>query len=333
MPRVWKVSPGRFAAAWKTCRDHRCIVMGWKALRNYQRFGRDKDAIVGALGGGYGNGYGAARSILNFAYDLKRNDIVVANEGRSTVVGIGLVRGEYLRPGLPANPSDSSEYPHARKVDWIVVQAVDVGPLFFAASALTQLSAGKVMQIRRAYARRHPELKKKLDRLFASVLMDDEGPIETQAILKEAKRELQEEHAFDAKDLRDARERVAASIVRRRGQPAFRKKLLAAYDRKCAITKCAVVELLEAAHLISYKGPKTNHVANGLLLRADLHTLLDLNLIAVDPKTMNLLVSATLKRSGYERYHGRKIRFPKLPSSRPSVDALKERLRQFESEQ
>jgi hypothetical protein len=333
MTRVWKVSPGKYAAAWQTCRDRQCIVMGWRALRNYRRFGRDKHAIVGFLGGGHGNGYGAARSILNFAYDFKRNHIVVANQGRSIVVGIGLVRGDYMRPGLPDNPSDSTEYPHAREVEWIVKQPVYVGETFFAASAVTQLSAGKVKQIRRAYARQHPELKKKLDRLFASVLIDDKGAIETDDLLRITQKELREQHAFDAQDLRDARKRVVASIVRRQGQPAFRKKMLSAYQRKCAITGCDVVELLEAAHLIPYKGPKTNHVANGLLLRADLHTLLDLNLLAIHPKTKCLLVSEALKRSEYEQYKGKRIRVPKRAELRPSVDALKDRLRQFEKEQ
>lgn len=33
--------------------------------------------------------------------------------------------------------------------------------------------------------------------------------------------------------------------------------------------------VLEAAHVTPYLGPETNDITNGLLLRADLHTLLD----------------------------------------------------------
>ena len=333
MPRVWKISPGEYADHWDMCVERQCIVLGWRQLRNYKRFGDDKAAIVRALGGRYGNGKGAARSILRFAYEIRRSDIVVANQGRSTVVGIGLIRGDYLRPGSPTNPSNSRWFPHARRVDWIVSRPVDVGHHFFAASALTELRPEKVKQIRRAYTRQHPELRKQLDRLFASVLIDDKGSIETGSMLKEMERELKKQQAFDAKDLRDARKRVLASIVRRQGQPEFRERLLAAYDRKCAISGCEVVELLEAAHLIPYKGPKTNHVANGMLLRADLHTLLDLNLIAVDPKTMRPLISAKLNGSGYEEYRKRTIRVPRRAADRPSVDAMKDRLRQFENEE
>ena len=44
----------------------------------------------------------------------------------------------------------------------------------------------------------------------------------------------------------DARERVLSSIVRRRGQPAFRQRLLAAYNGRCAITGCDVEAVLDA---------------------------------------------------------------------------------------
>jgi hypothetical protein len=65
----------------------------------------------------------------------------------------------------------------------------------------------------------------------------------------------------------DARDRTLASIVRRRGQPQFRERLLAIYDGRCAISGCNAVEALEAAHISPYKGRHTNHPQNGLLFR------------------------------------------------------------------
>lgn len=332
MPRVWKISPGEGANQWPMCLDTQCIVLGWRMLRDYRKFGQDKDAIVGVLGGGYGNGYGAATSILRFAYEIKRTDIVIANRGRSTVVGIGQVRGDYMSPRSPKNPSSSLEFPHARAVEWIVHKPVELGKTFFAASTITEVRTAQLNRIRRAYARQHPELKKKLDRLFASAMIDHEGSIETPAMLNAAENEFEEQRAFDSTNLRDARKRIVMEIVRRQGQPAFRRRLLEAYGRRCAITGCAVIELLEAAHLIPYIGPKTNHVANGLLLRADLHTLLDLNLIAIDDANMSLLVSPKLNGSGYERFRGKRIRVPKLVSRQPSIPALKSRREQYENE-
>ena len=91
------------------------------------------------------------------------------------------------------------------------------------------------------------------------------------------------EGVFDPVNVVDARERTLASIVRRRGQPEFRKALLTLYQRQCAFSGCSIVETLEAVHIIPYQSTETNHPSNGLLLRADLHTLFDIGLIAVDP--------------------------------------------------
>jgi putative restriction endonuclease len=87
---------------------------------------------------------------------------------------------------------------------------------------------------------------------------------------------------FDARNIRDARDRINRSIAVRRGQQAFRAKLIAAYDRKCVVTGCDVEDLLEAAHIQPYRGSHTNHIQNGLLLRSDIHTLFDCRMIAID---------------------------------------------------
>ncbi len=90
---------------------------------------------------------------------------------------------------------------------------------------------------------------------------------------------------FDPVDQGGAVERIMRAIKARRGQQRFRDALIDAYEGRCAITGCQVLDVLEAAHITPYLGPETNHVTNGLLLRADLHTLFDTDLIAVDPET------------------------------------------------
>lgn len=107
---------------------------------------------------------------------------------------------------------------------------------------------------------------------------------------------LQSEGTFDPTTLEDARVRTLANIVRRQGQAAFRGQLLTLYGNRCAISNCAVEPVLEAAHITPYLGPKTNHPHNGLLLRSDLHTLLDLKLIAVDADPMTVLNTSRLRR-------------------------------------
>jgi putative restriction endonuclease len=128
--------------------------------------------------------------------------------------------------------------------------------------------------------------------------------------------------AFDPGSTIDARERVLAQIVRRRGQREFREKLLTAYNLQCAITGCGLVEVLEAAHIVPYMGPTTNDVQNGLLLRADIHTLFDLGLVAVAPESFEVLLAPALRLTTYGELAGIHIRLPLDPYQRPNNEAL-----------
>ena len=90
-----------------------------------------------------------------------------------------------------------------------------------------------------------------------------------------------DETLFDPTNIADARERISRSITLRRGQRLFRNDLIVAYAGKCAVTNCSVIDVLEAAHIHPYRGPDTNKVPNGLLLRSDIHTLFDCGLLAI----------------------------------------------------
>lgn len=125
--------------------------------------------------------------------------------------------------------------------------------------------------------------------------------------LEEEERLAEAAHAFSPTNAEDQRRRVVASIVRRRGQPAFRKALLAAYDSRCSVTGCDLVEVLEAAHVYPYKNEATNSVTNGLLLRGDVHTLFDLHLIAIDPDNLRVMTSPLLRGSEYASLTGSQL--------------------------
>jgi hypothetical protein len=130
------------------------------------------------------------------------------------------------------------------------------------------------------------------------------------------------EAAFDPGDIIDARERIAALVVRRRGQPQFREALLAAYGGRCAVSACDAIEVLEAAHIVPYAGPATNVLANGLLLRSDVHTLFDLGFLAIDDHTMTVRLSRQLASGAYNDLAGRAITLPSDVTAWPSRDAL-----------
>jgi hypothetical protein len=129
---------------------------------------------------------------------------------------------------------------------------------------------------------------------------------------------------FDPKGQADARARVLREVVQRRGQQKFRKALIAAYSGRCAISGCPVTPLLEAAHITPYLGPDTNSITNGLLLRADLHTLWDLGLLAVDPDTHMVWVSPEINDPTYQGLAGAHLTDPSHPAQRPSIAALQQ---------
>ncbi len=119
----------------------------------------------------------------------------------------------------------------------------------------------------------------------------------------------------------DTRRKVLSAVAQRRGQEGFRAGLIAAYGGQCAVTGSRVLAVLEAAHIDSYAGAHTQHVSNGLLLRADVHTLFDLHLLTVT-RGLLLAVSPELKGSEYMTYDRRRVRLPAESAQRPDRQAL-----------
>lgn len=120
------------------------------------------------------------------------------------------------------------------------------------------------------------------------------------------------------------------AIKIRRGQAKFRESLLAAYGRVCAVSKCRIVELLEAAHIKPYALEANYQVTNGILLRADIHTLFDLNLIGFDAQ-YRICLAPELSNSEYKCYEGKIIQLPEKPSEMPSQIFLKQRYQDFKN--
>jgi putative restriction endonuclease len=125
-------------------------------------------------------------------------------------------------------------------------------------------------------------------------------------------------------DGRDDRKVIARQIRERRGQAAFRRELRSRFGDTCLVTGCKLPDLLEAAHINPHRGDKDNHPSNGLLLRADIHTLFDLDLLGIEPTTLQLHVHPRLKGTEYEQFAGRKLACePGLLSSKALEDRWK----------
>ncbi|MBD2667486.1 HNH endonuclease [Richelia sinica FACHB-800] len=141
--------------------------------------------------------------------------------------------------------------------------------------------------------------------------------------------DLQKNGYFDPENLEDARKRVITSIVRRQGQSKFRKTLIKTYNCQCAITGCNAEQVLEAAHIIPYLGSDTNHPTNGLLLRADIHTLFDLYLITINPDKMTVEISPNLKNTPYSDLVGKPILLPQNQDYKLNKQALEQHYQLF----
>lgn len=120
---------------------------------------------------------------------------------------------------------------------------------------------------------------------------------------------------------------VWRQICERRGQQRFRRNLLAAYGGQCAITGCRVEAALEAAHLTPHSKETNYDVTNGIMLRADIHTLFDLHLISIDPSTMRVRLHPSLIDS-YE-VDGELVRLPTAAAQRPSEQCLREHFQEW----
>lgn len=122
------------------------------------------------------------------------------------------------------------------------------------------------------------------------------------------------------------REVIQRAIKLRRGQQNFRKELLKKYNNTCVITGCKITYILEAAHINPYRGNQDNHTSNGLLLRADIHTLFDLNLLGINPENFKVVIADKLKGTEYEQYHNMTLNFGK---KNISLEALKIRFKKL----
>jgi predicted restriction endonuclease len=82
------------------------------------------------------------------------------------------------------------------------------------------------------------------------------------------------------------------------------------------------------AFIYPYRGPGTNHVCNGLLLRSDLHTLFDLGLIGIDSEDYTIVIAESLRQTSYGDLAGKRVRLPAHSALCPNRDLLERHRRE-----
>jgi len=108
-------------------------------------------------------------------------------------------------------------------------------------------------------------------------------------------------------------ERNRYSCTRAERDASFRKRVLESYGHKCAICRCEVVEILEAAHINSVEYSTDDQTDNGICLCANHHKMYDKNCIDIDFSTLEIknckekVREMACYNEFYEKYEGKII--------------------------
>jgi putative restriction endonuclease len=115
-------------------------------------------------------------------------------------------------------------------------------------------------------------------------------------------------------------------IEPRLGQGAFRVAVTDAYERRCALTRERTLPILDAAHIRAYASGGGHEIANGLLLRTDIHRLFDLGYVTVSTdkrfEVGNRLREDFENGQHYYQMHGQSLWLPGDARLQPSRQAL-----------
>lgn len=133
----------------------------------------------------------------------------------------------------------------------------------------------------------------------------------------------------EIRDLAEPQREYARRLARQRlHQPAFRTRVLLAYDTRCAICELKHGSLLDAAHIVpdseEHGVPTTS---NGLALCKIHHAAYDQNMLGVSPdyrvavnRALLDEVDGPMLRHGIQEMHGREIVLPRRRADRPDRD-------------
>jgi putative restriction endonuclease len=124
-------------------------------------------------------------------------------------------------------------------------------------------------------------------------------------------------------------DRYGAPVMMRQrlGQGAFRLAVTDGYNRRCAVSGEKTLPILDAAHIRSYAEGGEHSVANGLLLRTDIHRLFDLGYVTIT-KRRQFAVSERLKSDfdngvHYYAMQGQQLSLPASGYAPPSEEVLR----------
>lgn len=142
----------------------------------------------------------------------------------------------------------------------------------------------------------------------------------------------------DLRDLAEPQRAYARRLAKQRlHQPAFRTRVLLAYETRCAVCQLRHGSLLDAAHIVpdtEERGLPTT--SNGLAMCKIHHAAYDQNMLGVSPDYQVAInrevleeIDGPMLRHGIQEMHGRTIGLPVRVKDRPDRELLAWRWERF----
>jgi putative restriction endonuclease len=156
-----------------------------------------------------------------------------------------------------------------------------------------------------------------------------------------------EGHCLIAPDLSLATASRSESLIERRyaermmkqrlHQPAFRARVISAYETKCAICRLRYGRLLDAAHITpDANATSSTSISNGLSLCKIHHTAFDIGILGIDSDyTVHVRSDVLAEKDGpmlehgIKKMHESRLWVPRVPGERPDPARLDVRYREF----
>lgn len=179
----WKITPGEWEkrdVLWENFKKDKVIGIGWIGDSvNYSDF-YTLDDVRNGLIQFYGEPKEAsAKMIWNFIKIIKQNDIIIANAGVRKVIGIGVIKSDYISPKDTENPAGNHQkariyknYVHFRKVKWHITDEVEFDRQFFDQKTITELNMDKWNEIKKLYNKKSQKYKEIFDKIEGIVQED-----------------------------------------------------------------------------------------------------------------------------------------------------------------
>ncbi len=152
----WKFAPGQHAVKWDEFHREGIMAISWDRanLKDLNKYGSTEE-LAEALGVDDPESSNEVFNIENFR-DASIGDIVIANRGKKEAIGIGVIESAY-----EYHP-ERTNFPHVRKVNWLVNQPIPVEKSFRPDTFSPTKEWGTIKNL---YITKYPELENTIKQL------------------------------------------------------------------------------------------------------------------------------------------------------------------------